>query len=118
MIFRQQLNLNSTTNTTTVGSGTKWGFGNDLKTKFSLQVTFLDGSGNPINPNTAEFWFNATNDNVAYGSMKSCDWVFGTQNNGDVMDEVGGPFSGIQINWNIADWGSAITCLVTFQAMP
>lgn len=122
MIFRQQVTLTSTANAGTIGSGVPFGFGNSQKTKFTLQATFDDGNGTPKTPTSAEIYLLPTNDSVAYG-QKFLDWntnqTDGDSNNvsGDVVSIQGvGPYSGIQVGWNITWGASATRCIITLNA--
>lgn len=123
MIFRQQVTLTSDKNAGTTGSGIDFGFGNNQKTKFALQATFDNGSGILENPTSAEIYLLPTNDSVAYGSSKIVDWNTAPSDgdpanvNGDVVGIGGvGPFSGVQVGWNITWGGSATRCIITINA--
>lgn len=103
-----QANYNGATNV-------NFGFGNEGKTNFSLQVTFYAAGAIPTVPSTAEVWVVGSNDGN-FGTGKVLDWVFGTQNNGDVLDSIQGPIIYGQINWGTLSWGSATYAVITFTA--
>lgn len=125
MLFRQQIFLTYSANAGATGTGIVFGFGNAPKTKFSLQASFYSGQtgnpptgGTPTAPTTAEISIVPSNDAVNFDSNKLLDWnTAGSNpnNNGDVVNIAGeGPFSYIQLNWNIT-WGNATSCTITIN---
>jgi hypothetical protein len=128
MIFKQQVYLNSTTNTGATGSGVIFGFGNSPKTKFSLQATFYSAfTGNqfvnptgvtPIAPTSADINLQQSNDGSVFATTPIIDWNISTQSNGDIVpSELSGPIEYVQLNWNISNWGTAVLCIITIIAL-
>lgn len=138
MIFRQQVVLNSTNNNGTAGSGLVYGFGNNPKTKFSLQASFYTGgatNGSSWNPGAlgtlvasgnlgvSDINLTGSNDGIVFSSQQIVDWNNNPNNppnnpqaNGDVVTmSQTGPYEAVQLNWNI-NWQAATTCVITIIA--
>ena len=119
MEFRQQVTIFSSPNFGAANYGgaasINFGFGNEGKTNFALQVTFYKAGAIPTAPSAGEVYLIGSNDGN-FGTVKALDWIFGTQNNGDLVDENQGPFIYGQVNWTSLSWGSATYAVITLTA--
>lgn len=127
MIFKQKVYLNSTSNAGNTGQGIVFGFGNNQKTRLSMQVSFFSGqTGQPPSggaaqaPTAADIGLYDSNDGVLFNNNVALEWNTAgspvAQQNGDTVNVVGiGPTDYVKLNWSIT-WGSATTCTITIIA--